>query len=152
MKYGARQELKVLHLKIFSDGGARGNPGPSATAFLVVSQDGKILHKSQRFLGDHTNNQAEYLAIIEGLQYVTPLKADEVTCYLDSELVVKQLTGKYVVRNLELRKLWEKVRELRGEISKVSFAHVPRTNRYIQEADRLLNQTLDEEGRNRPSR
>jgi ribonuclease HI len=67
-----------------------------------------------------------------------------VTCYLDSELVVKQLTGQYAVRNSELRRLWEKASELRGGFGKVRFTNVPRTNRYIQEADSLLNQILDE--------
>jgi len=133
-----------MNLKIFSDGGARGNPGPSAIAFIVVSDDDRVLNKNSFFLGDHTNNQAEYWAIIKALQCVSSLKPDEVTCYLDSELVVKQLTGQYAVRNSELRRLWEKARELGEGFGKVRFTNVPRTNRYIQEADSLLNQILDE--------
>ncbi len=141
-----------MHLRIFSDGGARGNPGPSAIAFLVVSEDDRVLHAEGLFLGDHTNNQAEYWAIIKALQFVASFKADEITCYLDSELVVKQLTGKYAVKNPELRKLWEKARILREGLSRISFANVRRTNSYIQEADGLLNQVLDEEARKRPSK
>jgi ribonuclease HI len=134
-----------MHLKVFSDGGARGNPGPSAIAFLVISDDDKVLCTSTLFLGDHTNNQAEYWAIITALQYVASHRPEEVTCYLDSELVVKQLAGQYAVRNPELRRLWEKIRELRGLFKKVNFTSVSRTNVYIQKADTLLNQTLDEE-------
>ncbi|HII85261.1 TPA: ribonuclease HI family protein [Candidatus Bathyarchaeota archaeon] len=134
-----------MRLKVFSDGGARGNPGPSAIAFLVVSEDERVLHTDRLFLGDHTNNQAEYWAIITALQYAASLKAEEVTCYLDSELVTKQLNGEYAVKNPELQKLWEKTRELRLRIKKVTFTNVPRTNRYIQQADSLLNQVLDEE-------
>jgi len=141
-----------MHLRIFSDGGARGNPGPSAIAFLVVSDDDRVLHANSLFLGDHTNNQAEYWAIIKALQFVVSLRADEVTCYLDSELVVKQLTGKYSVKNPELRKLWEKAQRLREGFGRINFANVPRTNSYIQEADGLLNQILDEEERKSPSK
>ena len=136
-----------MHLRVFSDGGARGNPGPSAIAFLVVSDDDKILHNNSLFLGDRTNNQAEYCAIIAALQYASSLKAEEVTCYLDSELVAKQLQGHYAVKNPELRKLWEKTQQLRSTLKKVTFKNVSRTNEFIQKADALLNQTLDEETR-----
>ncbi len=132
-------------MRVFSDGGARGNPGPSAIAFLVVSDDDKILHSNSLFLGNRTNNQAEYWAIITALQYTSSLKAEEVTCYLDSELVAKQLQGHYAVKNPELRKLWEKTQQLRSTLKKVTFKNVSRTNEFIQKADALLNQTLDEE-------
>jgi ribonuclease HI len=130
---------------IFSDGGARGNPGPAAIAFVIFSSEGKVLMKDSRFIGAHTNNQAEYEALIAALDAAIELHAEEVTCHLDSELVTKQVTGEYRVKSLELRKLWNKVRELNRHFKKVSFISVRRTNVYIQEADALVNEALDQE-------
>ena len=93
---------------IFSDGGARGNPGPAAIAFVILSSEGKVLMKNSRFVGAHTNNQAEYEALIAALESAIELHAEDVTFYLDSELVTKQVIGEYRVKNLELRKLWSK--------------------------------------------
>jgi ribonuclease HI len=130
---------------IFSDGGARGNPGPAAVAFVILSSEGKVLTKNSRFIGVHTNNQAEYEALIAALEAAIELHAEEVTCHLDSELVTKQVNGEYRVKNPELRKLWNKVRELNRHFKKVSFISVRRSNVYIQEADALVNEALDQE-------
>jgi ribonuclease HI len=134
----------LKRLKVYSDGGARGNPGPAALAFLIFSEDNKILHAQSFFLGKRTNNQAEYEALITALEAAAALEAREVECYLDSELVAKQLRGEYQVKNVELLKLWKKTRELTRCFKKVNFVNVPRTNCYIQEADRLVNERLDE--------
>jgi len=131
-------------LYIYSDGGARGNPGPSAAAYLILSEDGKTLKSESRFLGKHTNNQAEYEALIDALQNAAIFRSEEIVCHLDSELVCKHLTGDYKVKNVELRRLYDKATELRKCFRKVSFVNVPRTNRFIQEADRLVNEKLDE--------
>ena len=96
-----------------------------------------------RYLGSRTNNQAEYEAIIAALESAVALHADEVTCHLDSQLVVKQVTGEYRVKDAELRKLWRKVQELTRSFKKSSFISVPRTNSQIQKADALVNKTLD---------
>jgi ribonuclease HI len=93
----------------------------------------------------HTNNQAEYEALIAALEAAIELHAEEVTCHLDSELVTKQVNGEYRVKNPELRKLWNKVRELNRHFKKVSFISVRRSNVYIQEADALVNEALDQE-------
>jgi ribonuclease HI len=130
---------------IFSDGGARGNPGPAAVAFVILSSEGKVLTKNSRFIGVHTNNQAEYEALIAALEAAVELHAEEVTCHLDSELVTKQVNGEYRVKNSELRKLWNKVRDLNRRFTKVSFLSVRRSNVYIQEADALVNEALDQE-------
>jgi ribonuclease HI len=130
---------------IFSDGGARGNPGPAAVAFVILSSEGKVLTKNSRFIGVHTNNQAEYEALIAALEAAIELHAEEVTCHLDSELVTKQVNGEYRVKNPELRKLWNKVSELNRHFKKVSFISVRRSNVYIQEADALVNEALDQE-------
>jgi ribonuclease HI len=132
-------------LTLYSDGGARGNPGPAAIAFLAVTEAGQIIKADSRFIGEATNNQAEYNALIAALEFAKTFKAQEVTCHLDSELVGKQLSGEYSVKNPELRKLWQKAVELKGCFKKVSFVNVPRGNPYISRADTLVNKTLDEE-------
>jgi len=129
---------------IFSDGGARGNPGPAAAAFIVLSENGQVLAANSRYLGLRTNNQAEYEALIAALQFAATVNAEEVTCHLDSELVAKQLTGEYTVKNSELRKLWRKIQELNRCFKNVRFVSVPRTNVQIQKADTLVNAVLDE--------
>jgi len=131
-------------LKIYSDGGARGNPGPAAAAFMILSEDGTVLKSDSKFLGKRTNNQAEYEALIAALESAMEFGA-EVTCYLDSELVCKHLTGEYSVKNLELKRLWIKVQELKRCFKHVSFINVPRTNKAIQEADEMVNKRLDQE-------
>jgi ribonuclease HI len=132
-------------LRTFSDGGARGNPGPAAVAFVILSDKGQVLVTKSRYVGFRTNNQAEYEALIMALRSAAELNAEEVICHLDSELVAKQATGEYSVKNAELRKLWNKVQELSKRFKKVSFVSVPRTNIQIQKADALVNKALDEE-------
>ena len=133
-------------LRVYSDGASRGNPGPSAIAFIVLGEDGKILKRYSEYVGLRTNNQAEYEALISALKFVSGLPGREVVCYMDSELVVKQLNGEYRVRNPILEILWLKVHELSQGFEKISFVHVPRTDVYIQVADRLANQALDRAG------
>ncbi len=130
-------------LKTYSDGGSRGNPGPAAAAYLIVSEKGDVLRKNACFLGKRTNNQAEYAALIAALEVAAAMGAQEVTSHLDSELVGKHLTGEYRVKNAELLKLWKKADNLRRCFKKISFVNVPRTNFVIKEADRLVNETLD---------
>jgi ribonuclease HI len=96
-----------------------------------------------RYLGLRTNNQAEYEALTAALESALALNADEVTCHLDSELVAKQLTGEYTVRNPKLREMWNKVQELKAHFKKASFKSVPRTDNQIQKVDKFVNETLD---------
>jgi ribonuclease HI len=133
----------VHRLLLYSDGGARGNPGPAAFAFLVLTENGETVKTDSRFIGVHTNNQAEYNALIGALEFALANKTEEVVCHLDSELVAKQLNGEYRVKNFELRKLWCRVQELKRCFRKICFINVPRTNVYIQKADALVNNTLD---------
>ncbi|MDH5755022.1 MAG: ribonuclease HI family protein [Candidatus Bathyarchaeota archaeon] len=132
-----------LKLKVYSDGASRGNPGPSAIAFMILTEDGKILKRHSRYVGIRTNNQAEYEALISALEFASKLTSQEVVCYLDSELVVKHLNGEYQVKNPNLKNLWLKVKELEQKFQKTSFMYVPRTDRYIEKVDLLANQTLD---------
>ena len=133
-------------LRVYSDGASRGNPGPSAIAFMVLGEDGKVLKRHSECVGLRTNNQAEYEALISALKFASGLLGREVVCHMDSELVVKQLNGEYRVRNPKLEILWLKVHELKKGFEKISFVHVPRTNVYIQVVDRLANQVLDRAG------
>jgi ribonuclease HI len=132
-------------LLLYSDGGARGNPGPAAIAFLAVTEAGQVIKADSRFIGKATNNQAEYNALIAALEFARAFKAEEVTCHLDSELVGKQLKGEYSVKNPELRKLWRKAAELKDGFKQICFVNIPRSNPYIEKADALVNKTLDEQ-------
>lgn len=112
---------------------------------MILSEAGEVLTTNSWFIGSHTNNQAEYEALIAALESALDLSAEEVTCHLDSELVTKQVTGEYRVKNSELRKMWNKVQKLKRRFKKISFANVPRTNIHIQKVDALVNETLDKE-------
>jgi ribonuclease HI len=133
-----------FRINIYSDGGARGNPGPAAAAYLILSENGEIIKADSHYLGRRTNNQAEYEALIAGLREAAKLGAQEIVCHLDSELVCKHLTGEYRVKNPDLLKLWKKAQELKRSFKQVKFVNVPRTNTQIQEADKLVNLQLDE--------
>jgi ribonuclease HI len=128
---------------IFSDGGARGNPGPAAIAYIIQTVTNQTVTTSSRYIGVCTNNQAEYQALIAALEAAATLKAEVLTCHLDSELVAKQLSSEYRVKNQELRLLWRKVQDTKKQFKEVKFVNVPRTHRVIQEADKLVNLTLD---------
>lgn len=137
----------IQRLRIFSDGGARGNPGPAAISFVALNEQGEIVKADSRFIGVRTNNQAEYEALLMALQFAVEAGVEEVVCHLDSELVAKQLNGQYSVKNPELQQLWRKVGQLKGCFRKISFVNVPREHPQIQVADELVNETLDQETR-----
>lgn len=94
-------------------------------------------------MGVKTNNQAEYVALLSALKSASQISFEEVICYLDSELIVKQLNGEYKVKDLKLRVLWNKVNKFKERLQNMVIIYVPRTDRYIQMADLLANQTLD---------
>ncbi len=132
-----------MSLLIYSDGASRGNPGHAAIAFIILNSEGEPLKKHAKYLGIRTNNQAEYEALAAALEAASELTNQEVICHLDSELVAKQLSGKYEVRDLKLKALWLKIRELEKNFSKITYLSIPRGNCYISEADRLANKTLN---------
>jgi ribonuclease HI/probable phosphoglycerate mutase len=133
-----------VKVNAYSDGGSRGNPGPAAAAFLILGENNEVLKTQSRFLGIRTNNQAEYEALIAALEAAILLGAEETICHLDSELVCRHLTGEYRVKNADLRKLWGKVQDLKRCFKLITYTSVPRTNRYIQKVDQLVNERLDE--------
>ena len=126
---------------IYSDGGARGNPGPAAIGAVIKDEKDKIIQEISKTIGETTNNQAEYQAILAGLEAVKKIGAEEVDCFLDSELVVKQLRHEYKVKNKELAPLFIKVHNLSLQFKKISFTHVRREQN--KEADKLVNEALD---------
>ncbi len=132
---------------IYSDGGARGNPGPAAVAFVALNEQGETVKTSTVYIGVHTNNQAEYEALLLALNYAVEAGAVEVACYLDSELVTKQLNGEYAVKDDVLHQYWRKVREIKGCFKKIDFYNVRRSHPQIQRADELVNETLDKQAR-----
>jgi len=126
---------------IHSDGGARGNPGPAGIGAVLNDEKGRVLAEISKFLGETTNNQAEYQALIAGLEKAEELKAEEIECYLDSELVVKQLNREYRVKNAELAPLFLKVHNLSLSFKKIKYIHIRRENN--KEADALANAAMD---------
>jgi len=129
-----------------SDGGARGNPGPGAIG-VVIRKNDVILTKYAGMIGKFvTNNIAEYEGLIKALEIALNITTNEITCVLDSELVVKQLLGEYSVKNERLKPLFLKVHKLIDKFEKVSFQHARREDKYQQIADEILNEELEKHG------
>ena len=128
---------------LFTDGGARGNPGHGAVG-IVIEKGKEVIFAKGKYLGDDlTNNQAEYRAIIGGLEVAKKMEIDEIKCFLDSELVVKQLNGEYKVKDAQLKALNEKVKKLEEDFKKISFHHIPREKNKL--ADEMVNEALDKQ-------
>lgn len=133
-------------VKIFSDGAARGNPGPSAIGLTIESLDGKKSYRE--FIGYATNNEAEYKALIFALQKVKLLygkarsKKLILECYLDSELVVRQMNHEYKINDENIQKFFLQIWNLATDFKEVKYFHIPRSKN--SEADRLANLALDE--------
>lgn len=126
---------------IYSDGGSRGNPGPSAAGFVIVNAEHDVVAEGGEFLGITTNNQAEYHGVRIGLEKAIELGHKRVQFKIDSMLVVNQLTGQYKVKNRELWPIHERIRELLTHFERVTFTHVPRELNQL--ADGMVNKTLD---------
>jgi ribonuclease HI len=126
---------------LYTDGGARGNPGPGAIGVVLKNADGHTVVEIGKYLGICTNNEAEYHALIEGLKLAKEKGIEELTCYLDSELIVKQLKGQYKVKNDRLKVFFEKIKGLEKNFSEISYNHIPREKN--TEADILVNKVLD---------
>lgn len=127
-------------LTTYTDGGARGNPGPAAIG-VVIKHGAETIKEFGRYLGETTNNQAEYRALISALEHVAELEAEEVECMLDSELVVKQMRHEYRVKDPDLAPLFLKVYNLSQSFKKISYTHIPREKN--KEADAMVNEALD---------
>lgn len=129
-----------MKLTIFTDGGARGNPGPAGIG-VVIKSDGKTVKGYGKYIGEATNNQAEYQALISALESAKEMGATEIQLFMDSELIVKQIKGEYKVKHPELAPLFLKFYNLKIGFQKFSVSHVPREKN--KEADKLVNEAID---------
>lgn len=135
------QNKDLLEAKLFTDGGARGNPGPSAYAYVICKMDETVVEKSGEYIGETTNNQAEYKGLIAGLERATELGIKTLHVFMDSELVVKQVNGQYKVKNPDMVFLHQKVAQLRPNFDQVDFTHVLRALNKLADAE--VNRILD---------
>lgn len=129
------------HLIVYSDGGSRGNPGPSASGFIVMNGSEHVIHEGGMYLGITTNNQAEYHGVRLGLEKALEMGAKTVDFRIDSLLVVNQMNGMYKIKNRDLWPIHERIQELVSKFDKVTFAHVKRE--FNQLADGMVNKILD---------
>lgn len=129
-------------LRCYSDGGSRGNPGLSAYG-IVITRDGRTVFEHGECLGTHTNNYAEYRGLIAAMKKAIELGADEAEFIMDSQLVIKQMTGVYRVNNPDMAALNKEAREISTLIPKVSFRNVRRSQELIPRADELVNSAMD---------
>jgi ribonuclease HI len=127
--------------RLFTDGGARGNPGPAASAFVLEAEDGTVLEARGTTIGVATNNVAEYRALVDGLRRASDLGVDDLEVVSDSELIVKQMRGEYRVKNEALRALNREATTLAGAMKRVTYTAVRREQNEL--ADRLVNEALD---------
>jgi ribonuclease HI len=133
-----------VRARLFTDGGARGNPGPAAAAYVLETDDGTVLDARGEAIGVATNNVAEYRALLAGLEAARDRGVDELEVVSDSELLVKQMRGEYKVKNAALRELSLQAALLAREIGDVRYKAVRREHNEL--ADRLVNETLDAGG------
>jgi ribonuclease H / adenosylcobalamin/alpha-ribazole phosphatase len=127
--------------RLYTDGGARGNPGPAAYAYVLEDLDGTAIASHGERIGVATNNVAEYRGLVAGLEKALALGVRELEVVSDSELMVKQMRGEYKVKNEALRELSLQAGRLAQQVGKVEYRHVRRAHNEL--ADRLVNEALD---------
>ncbi|QRK13824.1 ribonuclease HI family protein [Archangium violaceum] len=129
-------------LKLFSDGAARGNPGPAGAGAVLVDSAGRVVARLGRFLGVQTNNYAEYMGLLLGLKHALSLGVKQLEVAADSELLIRQLQGRYQVKSPTLRPLYEEAVALLKQFPRVKLVHVPREKN--KAADEMSNRAIDE--------
>ncbi|MGE5699926.1 MAG: ribonuclease HI family protein [Deltaproteobacteria bacterium] len=132
--------MNFNHICLYTDGGSKGNPGPGSIALIICNSNNEILQEYSECIGHCTNNQAEYKALIKGLDLSARYTRRKVTCYSDSELLIKQMNGQYRLKNAALRKLFHQVQDLVRMYDEVVYQHVLRGNQRITRADQLVKQ------------
>jgi ribonuclease HI len=130
-----------LRTRLYTDGGARGNPGPAAAAFVLEAEDGTVLDARGDAIGTATNNVAEYTALLNGLRRAAELGLTELEVVSDSELMVKQMRGEYKIKNEALRNLSAEASQLARALGSVTYTAVRREHNVL--ADQLVNDALD---------
>lgn len=135
-----------MKLRTYSDGGARGNPGPGAIGVLICDEKNQVLREHGHCLGVVTNNEAEYRALISALNLAKEMGAVEVDSFMDSQLVVRQMGGEYRVKAEGMKELFAQAKRMEGYFKRTAYHHLPREDKMMKLADRLVNRALDEEG------
>lgn len=135
------EDTPLRRAKLYGDGGSRGNPGPSASGYVLMTVDDEIVVEKGIFLGITTNNQAEYKSLIYGLETALKMGVEDLSVFMDSELVIRQVKGQYKVKNHDLKPLHQEVINLAGQFSKITFTHVLRE--FNKLADAQVNKALD---------
>ena len=130
-------------LYVYTDGGARGNPGPAAIGIVFFDENKNKLAEHKERIGNCTNNQAEYKALIKALELAKAYCIEVINCFLDSEVVVRQLNGIYRIKNERLRELFYILKNKEKAFEKVIYNHTKRSNPFIQYTDKLVNDALD---------
>ena len=140
----AEKSVAKVHQKVIvhADGGARKNPGPAAVGIVIFDEQYNELTCYKECIGDTTNNVAEYKALIKGLELSAKLTRGEVHVFMDSELVINQINGYYRIKADHLFPLFQEVKNAERPFKKVVYTSVPRTNRFQEKADRLVNDAL----------
>jgi len=133
--------LKNKHVEIYVDGGARGNPGPAGVGVLILDSSGKKIKDLAKYIGEATNNIAEYSALLYGLEEALILRADQIKINLDSELVAKQLLGEYRVKDANIRPLFERAMNMLKSFKNFEINHIDRSKN--KEADKLVNKAIN---------
>jgi ribonuclease HI len=131
-----------VHLRVYSDGAARGNPGPAGAGAVLMDTSGHVVDRLGRYLGVQTNNYAEYMGLLLGLKRARELGARDVEVFADSELMIRQLDGRYQVKSPTLRPLYEEAKALLKGFPRVKLVHVPRE--LNASADEMSNRAIDE--------
>ncbi len=132
-----------MKLSLYSDGASRGNPGKAAYGFVIVNTQEAVLHEDAKTLGHTTNNVAEYTALLKGMEHAIILGASDLVCYSDSQLMVRQMSGEYKVKQPHLKEFVEQIRALEKRFDKVHYIWVERNTGYVARADMLCNMALD---------
>lgn len=129
-------------LKLVTDGGCKGNPGPGAIGVVIFDSKNNVIESHSACIGQTTNNRAEYRALIEGLDRCAKYTRRKVVCFMDCELVVKQMTSLYRLKSSALRGLFHKAKQMESPFDEVVYQHVPRKHPLIRQADRLVNEAF----------
>lgn len=129
-------------LTIYTDGASRSNPGQAAAGVMIL-RGNEIIYEKGFYLGEMSNNQAEYNALIHALE-IAKLHGGKADCYSDSQLMVRQLNGEYRVKNEDLIELYKKIKALEKNFESVTYTHVKRSHKGIKKVDKLANMALDE--------
>ncbi len=133
--------MKSKKIFLYTDGGSRGNPGPAGIGVIILDSAKKKIKELYKYIGETTNNIAEYSALLQGLEAALDLNAEEIVVYMDSELLARQLNGEYKVKNSDIKVLFEKALNMLKKFKSFEIRHIERSKN--KEADKLVNKAIN---------